>query len=99
MLDDNAETLSSTARLVGWGVILFLDVLFPCCILLSGALHMIPHLCLDTLSFEGYSPYSPATVLLRHRSGRRVAAEAGLVTMLLRYHSASVSWVSFHTFV
>ncbi|KAI2776593.1 hypothetical protein F4815DRAFT_337438 [Daldinia loculata] len=28
---------------------------------------------------------SPATVLLRHRLGRRVAAEAGPTTMLLRY--------------
>ena len=49
-------------------------------------LHMIPHFvfeirCHSRSSIED----SPATVLLRHRLGRRVAAEAGPATMLLRY--------------
>lgn len=63
---------------------------------------MIPHLCLNTLSFEDHfmdrPKNSPATVLLRHRLGRRVAAETGLAAMLLRYRFLPVSWASFHTF-
>lgn len=43
---------------------------------------------------------SPATVLLRHRLGRRVAAEAGPATMLLRYRLGTrLVGVALHTFL
>lgn len=62
---------------------LSLEVLF---FWLFGALHMIPHLCFGYAVIRESQPKdSPATVLLRHRLGRRVAAEAGPATMLLRY--------------
>lgn len=56
-------------------------------------LHMIPHLCFGYAVIRGFSiKDSPATVLLRHRLGRRVAAETGPATMFCAIVWELVSW-------
>ena len=64
-------------------------------------LHMIPHFVFEIRCHSRCSTEdSPATVLLRHRLGRRVAAEAGPATMLLRYRlGARLVGVALHTFL
>ncbi|KAI1371969.1 hypothetical protein F4677DRAFT_275774 [Hypoxylon crocopeplum] len=84
---DNAEALSPFACLVGkWRTRRFLVFMLSLEVLVFGTLQYdTPSVfwirCHSRFSTED----SPATVLLRHRLGRRVAAETGPATMLLRY--------------